>query len=879
MAGSKDDCILFVSRVEDAIVSLNFNSEDGWKRIFDELDIAISLEPDGIDIVAKALDLCKLGLRRVFEHKIKDPLLALEGISETLEAIEAFLGDKSNRLEESIHELSDFMEDSDVNMEADNEFNFTCKSTDFLSLNDIAAFIINLNPEDREDLKKLLEGLSAVEAADSRTRVKELLQHAAVSIENFLENGGDGAELIKDIGMIVDEATEFPDEAPQHSFVGQKQCENTKSADQLQPVREKQVAAPIAKPVKMTEARGDYMPKETRDDYMPKDVDSGLLEEFVAEGLDLIAQAEESLLVLETNPDDTDAVGTVFRAFHTVKGTAAFLELTLISEMGHYAESLLSRVRDKEIRYAGGYADLSLKSLDMIKELIKSVKQSMASGSPFVKPQSYDELMEVLANPEAAGVSDSDEQGSGSAHMKIGDILVASGKVGRDELEKAISESEGGTVGVKILRSNAANIMDVANALRTQKHLNTPVHEVDSTVRVSTERLDQLINMVGELVVAHSMVAQDAALATGGYHDFMKKITLTGKIVRELQDVGMSMRMVPLKQTFQKMTRLVRDVAKKVGKTVVLVTEGEDTEIDRNMVDVIKDPLIHMVRNAVDHGIESPEARVAAGKSETGRVKLSAYHSAGNVVVEIQDDGKGMSRDVILAKAKEKGLVSDGANMSDREVFNLVLEAGFSTAQVVTDVSGRGVGMDVVKKNIESLRGQVEISSEFGKGSTFKMRLPLTLAIIDGMVIKVAGQVYVLPTVSIVRSVKPNLDDISRFANKNELLSLQGKLVPLVHLSNFFGFDSHLEEQSAAYDLVVVIEDDGRLVGLVIDELVGRQQIVIKSLGESLRKIPGISGGAIMPDGRVGLILDMGGIIKTLNRGGEESDSNDIFVE
>ena len=872
MAGSKDDCILFVSRVADSIVSLNLNSEDGWKRIFEELDIAIGLKPDGDDTVTKALDLCKLGLRRVFEHNIKDPLTALDCISETLEAIEAFLGDKSNRLAESINELSGFIEDSDINIETDGESIPAGKSTDFLSLNDIAVFIINLKPEDVEGFKKLLAGLAAIEKVDSRPRVKELLQHSAVTIENFLKNGGDGAKLIQEIGVILDEAMEFPDMAPQHSVISQKNAESAKDTVQLQPVQEKQAAAPVPEPVKVTEDLSDYM---------PKDVDFGLLEEFVTEGLDLIAQAEESLLVLEGNPDDTDAVGTVFRAFHTVKGTSAFLELTLIAEMGHHAESLLSRVRDKEIRYAGGYADLSLRSLDMIKELINAVKKSMTSGCPLVKPKSYDDLMEVLAHPEAAGVSDADEHGTEPVSMRLGDILVASGKVDRDDLEKALAQSEGSCVGAKILRSSTANLMDVASALRTQKRINnTPSPEVDSTVRVSTERLDQLINMVGELVVAHSMVSQDAVLAAGEYHDLMKKITLTSKIVRELQDMGMSMRMVPLKPTFQKMTRLVRDVAKKVGKTVVLITEGEDTEIDRNMVDVIKDPLVHMVRNAVDHGIEAPEARIASGKSETGRVKLSAYHSAGSVVVEIQDDGKGMNRDAILAKAREKGLVAgDGANMSDREVFNFVLEPGFSTAQVVTDVSGRGVGMDVVKKNIESLRGQVEISSEFGRGSTFKMRLPLTLAIIDGMVIKVAGEVYVLPTVSIVRSVKPNPSDISVFANKNELLSLQGKLVPLVRLANFFGREAHLEEQSIAFNLVVVIEDDGRQVGLVIDELVGRQQIVIKSLGESLRKIPGISGGAIMPDGRVGLILDVGGIIKTLNRGGEESDSNDIFIE
>jgi len=309
---------------------------------------------------------------------------------------------------------------------------------------------------------------------------------------------------------------------------------------------------------------------------------------------------------------------------------------------------------------------------------------------------------------------------------------------------------------------------------------------------------------------------------------------------------------------------------------VKFVTEGEDTEIDRNLVDVINDPLVHMVRNAVDHGVEAPEVRKENGKDETGVVKLSAYHSAGSVVVEISDDGKGLDRNVIIAKGKEKGLISDSPDfnddaLSDKEVFNMIFEPGFSTAEVVTDVSGRGVGMDVVRKNIESLRGQAEIKSELGKGSTFRMSLPLTLAIIDGMVVRVGNETYVIPTGSIIRSIKPEKENITNVFEKGEMLSLQGELIPLISMSALYEIES--TQKDDGMPLVVIVEDEEKQAGLLIDELIGRQQVVIKTLGGTMKSTPGISGGAIMPSGRVGLIIDVAGLVKFSNEVEEEGGS------
>ncbi len=596
-------------------------------------------------------------------------------------------------------------------------------------------------------------------------------------------------------------------------------------------------------------------------DYMPQDGDAELLGEFITESSELIAGAEEALLTLETDPDDVEAIGMVFRAFHTVKGTAAFMDLTLISELGHHAESLLSRVRDGEIRYGGGYADLSLRALDMIKDLISAVKDALGGGR-LTKPDGYDDLMGILADPEAAGISNELDEVSAP---RLGDVLVAQGKVERKQVEQTAQRHPDEKIGAAMVKDKAASVTDVGRALRTQKRLQGSNQMVESSVRMSTQRLDRLIDMVGELVIAHSMVAQDEVVVNGEHHGLLKKISHTSKIVRELQGLSMSMRMVPLKASFNKMARLVRDLSRKVGKQITFETEGEDTEIDRNLVDVINDPLVHMVRNAVDHGIELPEIRVKNGKPEYGTVKLSAYHSAGNVVVEINDDGKGLDREAILAKAKQRGLIDEGSSPSDREVFNLVFEPGFSTAQTVTDVSGRGVGMDVVRKNIESLRGQTEIKSEPGKGSVFKMSLPLTLAIIDGMVVRVGSEAYIIPTVSIIRSIKPEPGDISTVHHQVEMLSLRGELIPLFRLADLYHIDD--AKQSQNQEIVVVVEDEERQAGLIIDDLIGRQQVVIKTLGETMNAIPGIAGGAIMPSGRVGLIVDVGSLVRFANTG------------
>lgn len=376
------------------------------------------------------------------------------------------------------------------------------------------------------------------------------------------------------------------------------------------------------------------------------------------------------------------------------------------------------------------------------------------------------------------------------------------------------------------------------------------------TVRVDRERLDKMINQIGELVIGTSMVEQDWSRR----HPDSESTALVqlGKIVRDLQEMSLSLRMVPIATTFQKMARVIRDLSMKLGKQIRLETEGEETELDKTVVDQIGDPLMHMVRNSVDHGIESAEQRAAAGKSPEGCICLKAYHQGGNFIIEIQDDGGGLDRDRILKKAIERGIVSASDNLSDEDIYGLIFAAGFSTAEQVTDVSGRGVGMDVVRRNVEALQGSISIRSKHGQGCRIIVRLPLTLAILDGLLVRVANSSYVIPLLSVVESIKPNAAQIKRVLGKGEIISLRGEVVPLMRLEQMLNASDHT--RSSEDGLLVIVEDQGRKYSLVVDELLGQQQVVIKNLEANFQKVPGVAGATILGDGRVALILDINGL-------------------
>jgi two-component system, chemotaxis family, sensor kinase CheA len=604
--------------------------------------------------------------------------------------------------------------------------------------------------------------------------------------------------------------------------------------------------------------------------------DRALLEDFVCEANEHLEAADVHLLALEVNPQDKEAINAVFRAFHTIKGIAGCLGMDQIRSLAHEAENLLDRARKGELVLSGAPVDVSFDAIDGIRRMVKALREFLSCGTPIPVDEAANQLkariVAVVANPTAAVPGGAgrrnvpppaeNQVAEPAESRKLGEILVQRGTATPEVIEQGLDQQardqQHPPLGEVLVHEGKVPAKEVAQALRTQNNESVQVREI---VKIDAERLDRLLDTIGELVIAESMVSQSGALRQAASPELLRQLGQLDKITRELQETGTGLRMVPIRATFQKMARMVRDLARKVGKPVDFATSGEETELDKNVVDRIGDPLVHMVRNAVDHGLEAnAELRRQAGKSPTGRIELRAFHKGGNIHVEISDDGRGLDRQAILAKAVERGLVAPDAKLTDSEVWNLVFEPGLSTAKVVTDVSGRGVGMDVVRRNIEQLRGQIEIQSTVGKGTTFSIRLPLTLAIIDGMVIRVGQQRYVIPTLSVIRSVRPAPEDLSTVLGRGEMLSLQGKLIPLFRLSQLFDVEG--AEQDPTHAIVVIVEDEGRQIGLLTDDLLGQQQIVIKSLGESMQGIPGLSGGAVMPDGHVGLILDVSGLAK-----------------
>lgn len=532
-----------------------------------------------------------------------------------------------------------------------------------------------------------------------------------------------------------------------------------------------------------------------------------LLSEFAHESQGNLDDAELALLNLESDPANSALIDTIFRAFHTIKGVAAFLELDPIRDLAHSAESLLSRVREGEIQCTGGYATFALRAVDGLRSLITALETGGSADAKFAIPAEYDQLIATLDAPESYGI-------------------------------------------------NAAAIQPEAAAAETAELQVEPFRAAKTAevfTRIRTDRLDRLLDTVGELVIAQSMLAEDEGLGAGDQLE-SRKVNHAGKIVRELQDLSLLLRMVPLKATFQRMERVIRDMAHKCGKRVKLVSSGEDTEIDRNMVDVLAEPLVHMVRNACDHGLEPPEERLIAGKTEIGTVYLSAFHQGGYVVVELRDDGRGLDRDKILARAQSTGLVPKDSRPSDEEIYTLIFAPGFSTATHITNVSGRGVGMDVVQQGLHQLKGRIFIRSTPGDGTTFAIHVPLTLAITDGMLVRVGAERYIIPTVSISLSFRPENAAISTVSGRGELVVLRARPIPMLRLHRLFDIEGAIENPSEG--LLVVIGDAGDRTALLVDELLGQYQVVTKSLGLAVDPVPGVSGGAILCDGRVGLILD-----------------------
>jgi two-component system chemotaxis sensor kinase CheA len=551
-----------------------------------------------------------------------------------------------------------------------------------------------------------------------------------------------------------------------------------------------------------------------------------LLSEFHGEAAEHLQLIEAALLVLDQAPEDPEALNSIFRSFHTIKGNAGFLGLVPMQQLAHEVESLLDLARNHQLVLSPAIITEILASRDALQALTSQVAVALEKGhvpTEIIPVQHLIRAVRALATGQAvpAPASPAAPSPAPAAVPVAAEPSAATAPPAPSPAGPATPEK--------------------ASAAAT-------------TVRVGTEKLDNLMDVVGELVIVQSQLIESSRAVGDAGSPLQRNVSQLARITKDLQHTAMALRMIPIKPVFQKMERLARDLARSIGKKVHFETSGEETELDRTVVEEIGDPLVHMVRNALDHGLEPPADRRAAGKAEAGTVHLSAFHQGGSIVLELRDDGRGMDPERIRRKAVEKGLLAASATPSREETLNLIFAPGFSTAERVTSVSGRGVGMDVVKRNIEKLRGTVEITSELGRGSTFRIRLPLTMAIIDGLVVRVGADRFILPSTSVQVALRPAREAITRVHDRGEVLELRGKIYPLHRLHRRLGIPGDAQE---AWDgIVVLLEHSGRVSALLVDEMVSKQEVVIKNLGGFLGNLPGIAGGAILGDGNIALILD-----------------------
>jgi len=615
---------------------------------------------------------------------------------------------------------------------------------------------------------------------------------------------------------------------------------------------------------------GDHRPKTTAADLEDKtgaqtqgapgvidDEDKEIITDFISESLENLGSIEINVMDLEQDPTDLETINAIFRPFHTVKGVSGFLNFNKINKLAHAVENLLDKARNRELTIDEEIIDLTLDSVDLLKQMIENVQSSLDTGIPSegdLDIRSQVARIEHFANP-----------GDGHEQKRLGQILVSKEVLSEGELADALhiqEEAQNRKIGEILVEEKKAGINEVVSALRDQKKSSRPVR---LQVKIDTGKLDNVVDMVGELAIAQSMLRQNELIKENQSRKLDHIINQLNQITSGLQKTAMSLRMVPIKHTFQKMLRLVRDLAKKGGKEVGLVMSGEDTEIDRNMVEEIYEPMVHIMRNSVDHGIELAEEREAATKPGRGTIKLSAYHKGGEIIIEIKDDGRGLNKEKIRQKALARGLIEEEETLTEGEINNLIFHPGFSTADQITDISGRGVGMDVVKTRIiERLRGRVEVQSVEGQGTTILLRLPLTLAILDGMVVELNQQKYILPTLTVQEFFRPKREAYSTVKGKGEMIRVRNHLAPLIRLDRLLKLNgnkpSDANEKAPWKKLVAVVENQERTGCLLIDELLGQEEVVIKGLGDKFKDIKGIAGGAIMGDGKISLILDIAGI-------------------
>jgi two-component system chemotaxis sensor kinase CheA len=544
--------------------------------------------------------------------------------------------------------------------------------------------------------------------------------------------------------------------------------------------------------------------------------DEEMIREFITESRDHLAAIDFHVLLLEKDNSATESLNTIFRGFHTIKGLAGFLEFAEIQSLAHEVETLLDLARTAQLTVTPAVVDVVLESTDIMRHELVSIEQKLAGNTP-PPTRVCAALLERIRQ------------------------AARSGSAQTEPVPPPIPPTEDRTA---------------VEPPRQERRTGDA-----TSVRIDTVKLDQLMDMVGEMVIAQTLIGHNPALKRVNDARLQRNLTQLARITSDVQRITTSMRMVPIGIQFNKTARLVRDLARRAGKEVAFEASGENTELDKTIAEELADPLLHMVRNSIDHGIEPPEERIALGKNPTAHIRVSACHQSGQIVISISDDGRGLNREKILAKARQNGLIRpDAARLTDNEVLQLIFEPGFSTAEKITDISGRGVGMDVVRRHVQKLRGRIDIHSTAGEGTTFSIKLPLTLALIDGLVVVVGQQRYIVPIFALREMFRPTREMLSTVQGKGEMAMVRGALMPVVRLHRRFGVEPRTVDLTEG--TLILAESEGRPFCLFVDDLIGKQEIVIKSLGQQFKNVAGVAGCAILGDGRVGLILDIDGIYK-----------------
>ena len=598
---------------------------------------------------------------------------------------------------------------------------------------------------------------------------------------------------------------------------------------------------------------------------------------FFDEAEELLAEKEKLLLNIDIASPDPEDLNAIFRAAHSIKGGASTFGLSDMAEVTHILESLLDKIRKHEMALTTQHVDAFLTAKDVLKMQLdghrsgSEVDHNAAQDVQtlllsFQKNTDENQNLIVIGNSKQS--TQEIEQGYGFFDLE-GTTTSSEDDLGYGFFDLPVNGSNQETQNSNEVDSDKKQTLIDAEKLSLITKQNNKkevekatVSSESSTIRVGIEKVDQIINLIGELVITQAMLTQRTQdLDPIANERLISSVAHLTRNTRDLQQAVMSIRMMPMDYVFSRFPRMVRDLAGKLGKKIEFITYGASTELDKGLIERIIDPLTHLVRNSIDHGIEMPEIRHENGKRDTGKLTLSAVHKGGNIVIEVSDDGGGLNRDRILAKAAQNGLPVHDA-MPDADVWQLIFAPGFSTADVVTDVSGRGVGMDVVKRNITSMGGLVDIRSISGMGTTITISLPLTLAILDGMSVRVGDEIYILPLGFVMESLQPTRDDIKEINGKGKVLKIRQEYLPMISLFEYFNIEP--TNPDPVNGIIVIVETDGKRAAIVVDDLVGQQQVVVKNIESNYKKIPGVSGATILGDGGVSLILDVSALLRTV---------------